>query len=87
MKIDIQAHGVKRTDVLLEHVEQRLGYAFTLFQDQSCDVVVRLSGVSGPKVCIDERCYLGVRLNRLSEIVVVETEANSQVVANPTRAS
>lgn len=82
MKIDIQAHGVELTDSLREHVERRLGFTLSQFQDRIRGMVVRLSDVNGPKGGIDKRCYLGVRLNGLSEIVVEETEADFHVAVN-----
>lgn len=82
MKIDIQAHGVELTDGLREHVEHRLGFALSQFQERIRGVVVRLSDVNGPKGGIDKRCYLRVRLNGLSDIVVEETEADFPVAVN-----
>lgn len=82
MKIDIQAHGVELTDGLRGHVEHRLGFALSQFQDRIRGVVVRLSDVNGPKGGIDKRCNLRVRLNGLSEIVVEETEADFPIAVN-----
>ena len=82
MKIDIQAHGVELTDGLRGHVEHRLGFALSQFQDRIRGVVVRLSDGNGSKAGIDKRCNLRVRLNGLPDIVVEETEADFPIAVN-----
>ena len=82
MKIDIQARDFRLADGLREHVEHRLGFALSQFQDRIRGVVVRLSDVSGSTSGIDKRCHLAVRLNGLSDIVVQETEADFTVAVN-----
>lgn len=83
MKIDIQARDFELTDGLREHVEHRLGFALSQFQDHTRGVVVRLSDINGPKGGgIDKCCHLRVRLNGLSDIVVEETEADFPVAVN-----
>lgn len=82
MKIDIQARDFDLTDDLREHVMRRLGFALSQFQDPIRRVVVCLSDINGPRGGVDKPCYLGVRLNGLSEILVEETEVNFHIAVN-----
>lgn len=81
MRIKIKARDFELPDALHEHVEHRLAFALSQFQDRVRYVVVRLS-VDGPKGGIDKRCQLQVRLTGLSDLIVEETEADFQVAVN-----
>lgn len=82
MKIAIQARDFELTDGLRKHVEDRLAFAMSQFQDRIRGVVVHLSDINGSKGGIDKCCHLGVRLSGLSDIVVEETEADFHVAVN-----
>lgn len=76
MQMDIQARGFALTDSLRAHVEQRLQFALTRFQDRVVRVVVHLSDVNGPKGRVDKQCNLQVHLRGLPDVIVNDTEAD-----------
>ncbi|MDX1253120.1 MAG: HPF/RaiA family ribosome-associated protein [Gammaproteobacteria bacterium] len=79
MQIDIQTHGFVLTQGLRTHVEQRLRFALTRFQNRVARVAVHLSDVNGPRGGVDKHCQLQVRLRGLPDIVVKDTEADLYV--------
>ena len=79
MQLDIQVRGFTLTEGLRAHVEQRLRFALTRFQDRVERVVVRLSDVNGPKGGVDKQCHLQLSLRGLPDIVVKDTEVDLYV--------
>lgn len=82
MQIDIQARGFVLAEGLRTHVEHRLRFALTRFQDRVVRVVVRLSDVNGPRGGVDKHCHLQLYLRGLPEIVVKDTEADLHAAVN-----
>lgn len=82
MQIDIQARGFTLTEGLRAHVERRLRFALTRFQDRVVRVAVRLSDVNGPRGGVNKHCHLQARLRGLPDIVVKDTEADLYVAVD-----
>lgn len=82
MQMDIQARSFALTEGLRAHVEQRLRFAMTRFQDQMVRFAVRLSDVNGPKGGVDKGCHPQVRLRGLPDIVVKDTEVDLYVAGD-----
>lgn len=82
MQIDIQARGFVLTEGLRAHVEHRLRFALTRFQDRVARIAVRLTDVNGPRGGVDKRCHLQVRLSGLPGIVIQDTEADLYVAVD-----
>lgn len=76
MQIDIQARNFSLTGALRSHVERRLRFALTCFDDHIQRVVIRLSDINGPRGGADKRCHLQVVLDGLSDVVVEDIETN-----------
>jgi ribosome-associated translation inhibitor RaiA len=83
MQIDIQANGFVLSEDLRAHVEQRLLFALTRFQDQMMRVAVRLSDVNGgPRGEVDRHCLLQVRLRGLPDLGVRDTQADIRIAVD-----
>lgn len=82
MQIDIQARDFTLTDSLRAHVDHRLRFALTRFQDRMHRISVRLSDVNGPKGGVDKCCLVRIKSNGLPDIVVTDTEADLYVAVD-----
>lgn len=82
MQIDIQARGFALSAGLRTHVEHRLRFALSRFQDRLMRVTVRLSDVNGPRGGVDKLCQFHLRLHGLPDIVVKDTEADLYVAVD-----
>lgn len=78
MRISIKVRDFELSDALREHVEHRLAFALSQFQDRVPGVVVVLS-IDGPMGGIDKRCRLQIHLTRRFDLIIEETEADFQV--------
>lgn len=76
MQIDIQCRGFDLTDALRDYVSKRLAYSLSHGEVFIGRVIVRLSDINGPRGGEDKRCHLEIRLKRLSEVVIEDTEAD-----------
>jgi ribosomal subunit interface protein len=79
MRIDIQARDFSLTDALRSHMERRLSFALTSFDDQIQRVVIRLSDINGPRGGADKRCHLQVVLDGMPDVIIEDTEADMYV--------
>jgi len=79
MQIDIQARNFSLTDALRNHAERRLRFALTRCDDHIQRVVMRLSGINGPRSGANKRCHLQVVLAGLPDEVVEDIEADLYV--------
>lgn len=82
MRIAIQARGFALTQDLRTHVEQRLKFALSRFQDHLTGVTVHLADINGPRGGVDKLCQLQVCVHGLPDIVVKDTEADLYVAVN-----
>jgi len=76
MRIDIQARKFQLTDALRGHIERRLGFALSAREGNINRVIVRLSGINGPRGGADKCCHIQVMLPHLPDVVIEDTEAN-----------
>jgi len=76
MEIDLQSRDLMVTYSLREHVNKRLKFALSTFNEYILKVVVRLSDINGPKGGIDQHCHLHVVLKGLPDVVIEDTEEN-----------
>ncbi len=79
MQFDIQARNFSLTDALRQHAERRLRFTFTCCRDQIQRVVMRLSDINGPRGGEDKRCHLQIKLDRLPDVIVEDTESDLYV--------
>lgn len=76
MQIDIQARNFSLTDALRDHVMRRLYFTLSTRVDHIQRVRVRLSDTNGPRGGEDKRCQITVKLARLPDVVIEDTEVN-----------
>ena len=62
------------TDRIRAHVERRLGFALSRFEDRLTSVIVRLSDENGPKGGLDKRCRIELRGPDVGTFVVEERD-------------
>jgi len=74
MEIDLQSRDLIVTYSLREHVNKRLKFALSTFNEYILKVVVRLSDINGPKGGIDQHCHLQIVLKGLPDVVIEDTE-------------
>jgi ribosome-associated translation inhibitor RaiA len=79
MQIDIKTHRFSLTDALRHHARRRLHYALSSIDEPVQRVVVRLSGVNGPRGGRDKRCRLQLVLAGLPDVIVEDTQADLYV--------
>lgn len=82
MRVQMQARGFALTQGLRAHVEQRLQFALSRFQDRLTWVTVRLSDINGPRGGVDKLCQLQLCVHGLPDIVVKDTEADLYVAVD-----
>ena len=82
MQVEIHTHGFELTAGLRVHVEQRLQYTLSRFQERVARVAVRLSDINGPRGGVDKHCHLQLRLRGLPDIVIKDTEADLYVAVD-----
>jgi len=79
MEIDLQSRDLIVTYSLREHVNKRLKFALSTFNEYILKVIVRLSDINGPKGGIDQHCHLQVVLIGMPDVVIEDTEENLYV--------
>ena len=79
MQLEIQARDFLLTEALRNYIERRIGFALSSRYDQIQRIVVRLSDINGKRGGIDKRCQIQVKLPRLKDIVVEDTESGLYV--------
>lgn len=82
MEIDLQSRDLMVTYSLREHVNKRLKFALSTFNEYILKVVVRLSDINGPKGGIDQHCHLQVVLKGMPDVVIEDTEENLYVAVD-----
>lgn len=82
MRIHIQAVDFELTEGLRAHVERRVQFALSRFQQRVVRLTVRLCDLNGPRGGVDKSCSLQVRLRGLPDIVIEGTEADLYVAIN-----
>jgi len=70
------------TEGLHTHVQRRLQFAMSRFQDRALRVKVCLSDVNGPKGGVDKRCRLQIRVGGLPDIFIEDTESQLHVAVD-----
>lgn len=76
MQIDIQCRSFDLTEGLRDYVRKRLAYNLSFGDAHITRVIVRLSGINGPRGGEDKRCRIEVRLKGLPAVVIEDTEAD-----------
>lgn len=76
MRIDIQARGFDLTEGLREHTERRLKFALSWAGQDVRAVSVSLSDINGPRGGNDKRCSIQIRLPRVKDMVIGDTESD-----------
>jgi len=82
MRIETQARGFALTQGLRSHVERRLQFALSRFQDRLARINVHLSDVNGPRGGVDKLCQLRLCVQGLPQIVVKDTEADLYIAVD-----
>lgn len=76
MQIDIQAHQFSLTHALRSHAEWQLRFALTYFENNIQRVILRLSGINGPRGGAEKHCHIQVVLKSLPDVVIEDSEAD-----------
>jgi ribosomal subunit interface protein len=79
MQLEIQARDFQLTEALRAYIERRLSFALSSRYEQIQRIVVRLSDINGTRGGIDKRCQIQVKLPRLRDIVIEDTESDLYV--------
>lgn len=77
MQIDIQARELMLSEALRSHVERRLQFALSRFQDRLLRIAVCLSEVNNSGAC-----HLHIRAEGWPDIFIEDTEADIHVAIN-----
>jgi putative sigma-54 modulation protein len=77
MQIDIQTRDITLNDELRAHLERRLQFALSHFQDQALLITVCLSAVSG-----DNHCYLKIRAKGYPDVAIEDIETDLYIAIN-----
>jgi putative sigma-54 modulation protein len=81
MQVDIQTRDIALTDELRAHVERRLQFALSHFQNQELLITVCLSGVSGDSG-EDRHCYLQIRAKGYPDVAIEDIETDLYIAIN-----
>lgn len=76
MQIEIQTRKFSLTRALRGHVERRLGFVAHARYDNIKRVLVRLSGINGPRGGKDKCCLIQVELPGQPDIVIEDTRSD-----------
>ena len=79
MQLEIQARNSLLTDALRAYIEQRLSLDLSSRYDQIQRIVVQLSDINGTHGGSDKRCQIQVKLPRLKDIVIEDTDSDLYV--------
>ena len=79
MQVDIQSRNFTLTDGLRDYLTKRLAYGLTAGDAAIRRVIVRLTGVNGPRVGEDKRCHIEVRLRGIPDVVIEDTQTDLYV--------
>lgn len=79
MQVDIQSGDLTLTNGLRDYLTKRLAYGLTAGDAAIGRVIVRLSGVNGPRGGEDKRCYIEVRLRGIPDVVIEDTQTDLYV--------
>lgn len=79
MQLNIQARGFDLTGALRQHVERRLAFALSRFEQRLSAVSLRLTDDNGPRGGVDKRCVLHLRMTGFAETVISERADNLYV--------
>jgi len=82
MLIEIQARDFSLTPALQSHIERRLSFALGTQHDHIKRILVRLSDINGPRGGNDKRCQIQIKLPRLKDVVIEDTEADLYIAIN-----
>lgn len=82
MQIEIQTRDFLLTEGLRVHVQRRLQFAMSRFQDRALRVSVCLSDVNGPKGGVDKHCRLQIRVGGLPDIFIEDIESDLYVAVD-----
>lgn len=80
MQIDIQARGLILTEELRTHVERRLQFGLSRFQDRVQRITVCLSDVDSSGAAL--HCNLHIRGKGCPDILIEDTEEDIHVAIN-----
>lgn len=81
MKIDITGQGFTVTENLRDHVERRIDFALSNFEERITRVSVKLKDINGPRGGIDKECRVITVLRGLPNVIVTQeaSDAHSAV--------
>ena len=79
MQVDIQSRDLTLTNGLRDYLTKRLAYGLTAGDAAIRRVIVRLTGVNGPRVGDDKRCHIEVRLRGIPDVVIEDTQTDLYV--------
>lgn len=89
MKLIVRTHKVERDGRLIEHIQHRVGFAFSRSKKVIKSLAVTLSDINGPKGGVDKACTVVVKTDSLPLIVIKEKQSQLLVAIDRaiTRAS
>lgn len=89
MKLIIKAKKIKRNGAILQHIHQRVGFAFARSRQIVESLTITVRDINGPKGGVDKECTVLVRTNALPTIVIKEKQSRIRVAIDRaiTRAS
>ncbi len=73
MNLEIRANGMKMTEGLRAHAEERVRHALLRFREQVTWVRVQFTDINGPRGGVDIRCKIEAKVQTGGGIVVHET--------------
>jgi len=79
MQLEIQAQDFQLTEALRAYIERRISFALSSRYEQIQRIVVRLADVNGTSGGVDKRCQIQVKVPRLRDIVIEDTESDPHV--------
>lgn len=76
MRVGIQGRHIELTAPLLAHVERRLRFALSRFEQRIRQVAVQVTDLNGPRGGLDKQCRVTVTLSPSGKVMVGATDAN-----------
>ncbi|MEO6699258.1 MAG: HPF/RaiA family ribosome-associated protein [Paraperlucidibaca sp.] len=80
MQVDIRARNLVLSEALRTHVERRLQFALSHFQDRLLRITVCLSDMDSSGMAL--QCHLDIRAEGWPDTVIEDTEADIHVAIN-----
>lgn len=89
MKLIIKTHKLKYKAGIIQHIHQRVGFAFSRSRQLIQSLTISMRDINGPRGGIDKECVVMVNSELLPDIVIREKQSRLQLAIDRaiTRAS